>query len=388
MSKQRGNGTGSFETTAQGKTRWKIMVGYRPDGSPDIRRGTSKATGKAGRREAEREVLLAKEQPQSKPSKLLMSEWADMWYESYEGKVEASTYSGYRYTVAHIKETWGDRTLTDMGVSVIEDGLAALGKKVGFRYVGQIKTMLGQMMRRAEAIGLVPPGGNKVPLLDRRKNKNPTPQSKDSYTIFELRRLIRELPDERMGHVARVMLSCGMRGQEVLALGPADIRREEINGEPGTEWRKQYAWAIIIDKAVKMVDGVPHMGGVKSAAGTRKIYVPGAAIPSAVWLRDHPQGGALILAENNKILSPKVFRKRYRDCIAMVPGIRVLLPHEARHTVVTIHMKDLRTDPKVGQSQFGQSDMATTAGYVRIDDGAKREAANAYSDILTGEIRQ
>jgi integrase len=155
----------------------------------------------------------------------------------------------------------------------------------------------------------------------------------------------------------------------------------------GPTWRKQFAYTISIDKAVKMVGGVPRMGGVKSAAGTRKIYIPEAAVPSAVWLRDHPQGDTLILALNNKILAPKVFRKHYRKCIEKVPGIRVLLPHEARHTYDTMHLEKLHTSPKVLQSQIGQSDMKTTVDYARINDEDKRKAAEAY-DALLSEIRQ
>ena len=80
------------------------------------------------------------------------------------------------------------------------------------------------------------------------------------------------LPDDRMGLSIRLLLSTGMRMQELLALEPQYIE------EDGS--------LIHIRQAVKVVKGTVSIGSPKSKDSIRDIPVPLNVRPCAIKLRD------------------------------------------------------------------------------------------------------
>lgn len=69
---------------------------------------------------------------------------------------------------------------------------------------------------------------------------------KEAFTQEEVKILMEQLPENKVGHTIRLMLATGMRTQEVLALEPQHI---EPDGS-----------CIHIRQAVNMVKGRPHIG--------------------------------------------------------------------------------------------------------------------------------
>jgi integrase len=397
MPKSRGNREGSYRKTKSGKIEGSVMVGLKDNGHPLIKYVTMETLADA--KSAIREILDTY-QPAQIDSKTKMLEFADAWYKEYEGKVEKSTYDSYQYTVAHIKATWGKKAIGKITTEDIEKGLETLAGSVSFSYLGKVKTMLGQIFRRAEVKGAIRHGYNPMNGLDRLRDNKGSKPKKDSFTLNEITTLRKSLPDNRIGHAIRVMLACGMRGQEIIALKASDI---EPDGS-----------VIEVTKAVKMSEGKPYLGKPKSDAGDRRIYVPKHAVRSAKWLRDHPAGmdypgmkftedtsaESLFLNTRYCLLYPTttlkgapskrcglmptdVFRDNYKKVVKGV-DVRELTPHCIRHTYNTMHVVKLHTDPKVLQSQAGQSDMETTLGYAHVHDEDMAAAAEAYDHLITG----
>ena len=91
---------------------------------------------------------------------------------------------------------------------------------------------------------------------------------KEAFTQEEVKILMEQLPDNKVGHTIRLMLATGMRTQGVLALEPQHI---EPDGS-----------CIHIRQAVNMVKGRPHIGPPKTANSVRDVPVPPSVRPCAV----------------------------------------------------------------------------------------------------------
>jgi integrase len=365
MPKSRGNKEGSYRKTDSGKWEGSVMVGLKPNGRPLIKYATRETLADA--KSAIREILDSY-QPAQVDGKTSLSEFADVWYKEYDGKVEKSTYDSYQYTLAHIKATWGKKAIGKITTEDIEKGLETLAGSVSFSYLGKVKTMLGQIFRRAEVKGAIRHGYNPMNGLDRLRDTKGGKPKKDAYTIPEIVTMLAKLPETRNGHAIRVMLACGMRAQELLAIKAEDI---EPDGS-----------AISITKAIKVAEGRPYLGSTKSDAGERLVYVPEFAQASAKWLRKNAQqDGWLFLSERGGYMYPRTFRDQYAAIMKEL-GIRMLTPHCCRHTFNTLHVVKLKTDPKVLQAQAGQSDMETTLGYAHVHDDDKMASASAYNKLI------
>lgn len=95
---------------------------------------------------------------------------------------------------------------------------------------------------------------------------------KEAFTQEEVKILMEQLPENKVGHTIRLMLATGMRTQEVLALEPQHI---EPDGS-----------CIHIRQAVNMVKGDPISAPPKTANSVRDVPVPPSVRPCAVFLRE------------------------------------------------------------------------------------------------------
>lgn len=404
--RQRANGEGTIRKLRDGRYQWRVMVGYKDDGKPLCPSGTTKGAGEEGRQEALAAIRAARE-GYAAPSvaftgKTKLAEFADYWYADLKGKVEPSTYDGYQYTLEHIKTCWGNKQISKLTTEDIERGLENL--TVSFGYKQKIKTMLGQIYRKAEARDVIKRGMSPTIVIDKLRRTDKTKSTKDAYTVQDVTKLIAAMPDNRIGHAIRVLLACGMRVQELLALTVADI---EPDGS-----------VIEVTKALQTVGGKSQYGPPKSDAGERRIYVPEFAQKSAKWLRDHPATKdypGIKLADNVKpdalflgtrfclqwpqrkldgtpplrqqLMTVNTFRKNYKNVTGGL-DIPELTPHCCRHTYTTLHIVKLRTDPKVLQAQNGQSDMNTTLGYTHAPDDEQQAAAKAFNALIAGKKKK
>lgn len=299
------------------------MDGYTADGKKRIISFT--AATKAEVLDKIRDYRNKKDAHVHVDKKQTLSNWADHWYRDYKSQVQASTYSGYQYTLKIIKERMGAQTLCDVlpiDVNRFMDSLVESGYSLS--QLRKCRTMLIQIFDAAEANGLV--AGNSARKAKIIRDKDGTLSKpryeKDAFDEKEVELLQENLPHDLTGYSIRVMLDTGLRVQELLALSPTDI------AEDGS--------AIHVGQAIKMVDGRPLLGPPKSKSGTRTIPTPENAYASAKYLREH--GGKTLvwsLPGQNPYYSVGAFRRRYYTAIKQVKGVRKLSPHCCRHTYVT-----------------------------------------------------
>ena len=228
------------------------------------------------------------------------SEWADIWFEQHKDNIKPTTQENYVYTLRILKANLGRRRVADVKAMDIEVLLRKLRRDGrSDSCLAQCRGMLFQIFNKAEANDLV----NKNPVRFAEKMRKRPPKRKDAFTAEEVRRLLKELPENKIGWSIRLLLCTGMRTQELLGLEPRHI------AEDGS--------IIVIEQAVVMEKGTAMIGTPKSFDSYRSVPVPSKFRYCARLLRDTDKK---FVWEMDKRLdypcNPSTFRTKYKQAIA------------------------------------------------------------------------
>ena len=363
--RRKSNGEGSIKKQASGSWRGQLMDGYNSEGKRKIVSFTAPTKGEVQRKI--REFLAAKEageiviQTRGKE----FSYWADLWYEDHKSQVQPSTYSGYKYTLNLLKDGFDGRMITDIKTVAINkflNGLAEEGCSVS--KISKCRAMLIQIFDFAESNEAVKRNPARLAKVMRDMDKAET--KKDAFRDEEVKRLREKLPKDKLGHSIRLLLGSGLRVQELLALKKEDI------AEDGS--------MLEVKRAVKMVDGKAVLGTTKSKAGMRVVPIPESYRESALYLRSHC-GEALIWCSGHKNLVYGVgtFRKWYYRALKDVGGVRLLSPHNCRHTYVS-RLEEKGVPMEQIARLVGHTKITTTDGYLHVQAKALQAAVDVLND--------
>lgn len=321
MANRRGRGEGSFTKLKSGAWRGQLMDGYTPEGKRYVISFTAPTKGEVQRKI--REYIAAKEAGEIvlRAKGKGFSYWADLWYADHKDQVQESTYSGYKFTLKLVKDHFKDspiEAIKPLDINrflnqLIEDGSS--GSKAN-----KCRAMLMQIFDFAEANEAV--RRNPARLAKAIREREDTKKHKDAFSEEETEHLLRELPEDKLGHSIRLLLGSGLRVQELLALKQEDL------AEDGS--------VIFVRRAIKTVDGKAELGSTKSRAGVRNVPIPESYRASVRYLREHG-GKALIWCSGrgNLVYGTGTFRKWYYRALREVGGVRLLPPHCCRHTYVS-----------------------------------------------------
>jgi integrase len=183
---------------------------------------------------------------------------------------------------------------------------------------------------------------------------------------------MQKLPENKMGWGIRVLLGCGLRSQELLALMPQHI---EPDGS-----------AIHIRQAVSMVRGTVSISTPKSYDSFRTVPVPENIRGSVLALRGTDDTYIFQSPVGNMPINPSTFRKYYREMLESIPGVRYLSPHACRHTYVsTLHA--LGVDAATIQSMVGHSTVLMTKHYLHVHPSIQQEAVDKFAKAFARDKR-
>lgn len=355
---------GSFSKLPSGNWRAQIMDGFKPDGKKNIVSFTAPTKGEV----KEKIRRYWEDRESGKPSeaeKIPFSVWAEVWYADYRTQVQPSTYSNYQYTLKTVKAHFGSRPIQDIRLMDVNRFLTDLHEEgYSLSKINKCKAMLIQIFSYAEDNEKIP----KNPALRAKVIRDTTeiaPQKKDAFRLDEIRTLMRDLPDDLLGNSIRTLLISGLRVQELLALTPEDI------AEDGS-------W-IDVNKAIKMVDGIPVLGPPKSKKSRRIIPIPAAYRCHVRAIRE--QGGKAFLWASNRpdlLYSVKLFRKKYYAALRQIPGVRRLSPHCCRHTYIT-SLEAEGVPLQLIARLAGHSHVDTTVGYTHTELDTLSQAVAALN---------
>jgi integrase len=224
--------------------------------------------------------------------------------------------------------------------------------------------MLHQIFHKADANDLI--RKNPVAFAEKMRSRDPI-KRKEAFTAEEVKLLMEKLPLDQVGMSIRLMLGTGMRSQELLALEPKHI---EDDGS-----------IIHIRQAVNMVRGTAVVGQPKSRDSYRDIPVPTNLRCYAVELRNTDRKYIWEVGKKDQPCNPSHFRKKYKEAVSSVAGVRVLTPHSCRHTYVS-QMQALGVDLQTIQSIVGHADIDMTQHYLHVQESVRQSAIEKFSNAF------
>ena len=192
-----------------------------------------------------------------------------MWYENHKYNVKPTTQKNYKYTLRILKDGFARRKVKDIKAYDIEQFLKRL-KRDGRSdsCLVQCRGMQFQIFNKAEVNDLI----LKNPVRFAEKMRKGPPKRKESFTAEEVQILMDRLPESKIGWSIRLMLSTGMRTQELLGLEPRHIAKDGST--------------ITIEQALVRIKGSVAIGTPKSYDSYRTIPVPPMTQYCARLLRD------------------------------------------------------------------------------------------------------
>ena len=363
MAKKRSNGEGTIRRLPSGSWQIEVMDGYKPDGTRNYKTFTAPKLEDA--KKLHREYMRKKEAGVLSAIDYSFTEWADIWFEHHKNMISPTTQEGYTYTLRNLKAQFSRRKLSDIKAYDIEQYLMKLVRegKSGST-VAQSRGMLFQIFKMAVANDILV----KNPVAHAEKIRRAPPKPKEAFTADEVRRLIEELPQNKIGWSIRLMLATGMRAQELLALEPRHIAKDGS--------------FINIAQAVVMEKGTAVIGPPKTNDSLRTVPVPEIARYCACNLRDTDKKFIWEAGKPDKPCNPSHFRKQFREALESLEGMRVLTPHCCRHTYVT-QLLALGVDPKTIQAMVGHADIDMTLYYAHAQESSKQDAIMRYSEAFS-----
>ena len=229
--------------------------------------------------------------------------------------------------------------------------------------LAQCRGMLFQIFNKAEANDLV----KKNPVRFAEKMRKRPAKRKEAFTAEEVKLLLENLPEDQVGWGIRLMLCTGMRTQELLGLEPRHI------AEDGSY--------IVIEQAVVMEKGTAVIGTPKSQDSYRTVPIPKSVRYCARLLRNVPTKYCWERGKPDMPCNPSYFRKKFKEEISSVEGVRVLTPHSCRHTYVS-QMQALGIDLATIQSLVGHADVDMTKHYLHVQDPVRLNAIAVFDDAF------
>ena len=360
---KRKDGEGTLRQLSDGRWESRIMLGRDSDGRPRYKYLSAKT-----QRALRDKIKAWREDVESGidwEANFTFGEWADIWFEGHKDNIAATTQEGYKYTLRILKDYFGDRRLNGIKAFDIEEFLKKLRREGASKSrMAGCRGMLYQIFHKAEANDLI--HKNPVRFADKMRNIDPG-AAKECFTAEEVKLLMANLPQNRIGASIRLMLGTGMRSQEILALEPRHI------AEDGS--------MIQICQAINMVKGTAVVGTPKSRDSYRDVPVPPSLRECALFLRNTDCIYIWEAGVVGKPCNPSHFRHLYKLAIEAIEGVRYLSPHSCRHTYVS-QMQALGVDLSTIQSIVGHADLDMTKHYLHVQDPIRQAAVQKFSDAF------
>lgn len=360
---KRSDGDGTYRLRSDGRWECRIMTGRRSDGHLVYKYIYGKT-----QRELKNNIKAWREAQAAGnlwDKEYYFGEWAEIWFEHHKDNISPTTQCSYRYTLNVLINYFGEMKLDAIKAFDVEEFLKQLRREGGSRSrLTQCRGMLFQIFHKAEANDLV--HKNPVRFADKMWNLDPITE-KGCFTVEEVKLLMANLPQDRIGASIRLMLGTGMRTQEILALEPRHIE------EDGS--------AIHICQAINMVGGIAMVGVPKSRDSYQDIPVPPVLRPYALFLRNTAEQYIWESDRIKKPVNPTHFRKLYKAAIDQIDGVRYLSPHSCRHTYIS-QLQALGVDMETIKSIVGHADLDMTRHYLHVQEPIRQAAIQKLSDAF------
>ena len=132
-----------------------------------------------------------------------------------------------------------------------------------------------------------------------------------------------------------------------------------------------------------MEKGSAEIGPPKSQDSYRTVPIPRNVQYCARLLRAVDTKFIWERGKREKPCNPSYFRKKFKEELEGIEGVRVLTPHSCLHTYVS-QMQALGVDLATIQSIVGHADVDMTKHYLHVQEPVKLAAIGKFSSAFSG----
>ncbi len=369
----RAKGSGSIYQVASGGWRVAVVVGRDP------RTGRLRRRYGSARTEGEAVKLLHEMLPfvgtgfTAPPRDLTVKAWLVQYAKMRAPELRPRTRENHQHYIRRAGPYLGGLQLArvsplhvrELYASLADDGLSPSVRQ-------HLHHFLDAAFRDAVRLGLL----RKSPMgvVDRPKGGRITDPI--VWSADEVTRFLGVARGHRLFAAFYLMLACGLRVGEVLALRWADVGDD----------------ALEVKRTMSTIGGHPSFGPPKTARGRRTVYL-GEDVRRVI--DDHRRNQDLereLAGEawaSSKLafastvgtpLNPSNVRRAF-DMLAHRAGVPRIRLHDLRHTYITL-ARDAGLDAEVIANRVGQDVRVTMQVYSQVTEGRKRKAAVALNALL------
>ena len=323
------------------------VVGTTIDGKPIRKAFRSRISLEDAREKADR-------YEQQVSCSISFSEWATKWLWEYkEPTVKANTFEyTYRATVEnHLIPYFQHFKLRDITNSMVQSFFNQK-QKLSLSQLNKMRLCLVQMYDVAIANRIV----DYSPVTTVKVKSTRKIKPKQTFTYKELEEIKNKAKSHRFGLYILILLYMGLRVSELCGLKWEDI---DFNKE-----------TMSIKRACTDLRGMAVIGAPKNAKSIRTIPIPKELMEI---LKQHRERGYLVISPTGKNVTPRTFTSRRYNVFFEESGIRLLSPHQMRHTCGTVLYEKCH-DIFAVQSFLGHSNAVVTSNiYVHSNADDLRE---------------
>lgn len=362
----------------------QITVGRREDGKPIRKTIYAKTIKELEKKRFEYEQQMA-HGTLSSDEKMTFATVGTLWLEKYKPTVSHGTRQMYRSILnKHLLPALGTYKLTELKMHHLQALINELAED-GFAE----KTMIAIRQSAVQILEIAVE--NDIlhrNVFSRVKVPSVAASERRALTSTETALITQNWQGHRMGIPAMILLRCGLRRGELLALNWKDIDLESKR--------------INVSKSVYFDGNTPHIKTPKSKAGIRSVPIPDSLIP---LLQNAPRTTLFVCPSAKGVMMSEIaFRRAWQsymhylniragghDASRSRPKLQVLdklTPHMFRHTYATT-LYDAGVDVKSAQAFLGHADLQVTLSiYTHLSDQKETKAIDALNAHLKFEAVQ
>lgn len=361
----------------------QITIGRKPDGKP-IRKTIYAKTLKELEAKVSEYLQQLKHGALSSNEKITFGELAAVWVENYTPNASEKTRKEYAGLIKnHLNPIIGGYRVTELKKHDLQSILNGMAERESSRSTMEKVKIV--------AVAVLDLGLDNDILMrnvfSRVKVPDVEAEERQPLTEHQRRVLLEHWWGHRMGLPALLMMYCGLRRGELLALTWRDI--------------DLVAKIITINKAVYYSGNAAQVKAPKSKAGYRTVPIPDALLPA---LSQHRRAALLVCPAVNTggLMSRTAFNSAWeslqhylniqaggKDASRINPKIQAVEPftaHQLRHTYCTM-LYDAGVDILTAQRLLGHADVQTTMKvYTHLTKQKERQSIDALNAHIGAQI--
>lgn len=316
---------------------------------------------------------------------MTFGELAPIWLKDIESHVRINTWNSYKSCLkVHLLPNLSNFRLKDLKPDHLQKIISSMAKKEMSRSrMHKVKIMAAQIMQKAMNNDIVHRNvfaKIKVPKVE--------PKVRRPLTKKEQLMICKTFSGHRMGIPALLLLFCGLRRSELLALTWNDIDIEKMK--------------VTVNKGAVYGSNQPDVLAPKTAMSNREIPIPTIIIRAITAAKIQAKSNMVCPSAKGEIMSMIAYRRawesylnflnmqaggrgasRSRPKIVMIENITA---HMFRHTYATL-LYNADVDVKSAQALMGHADISTTIKiYIHLELQKKSNAIAALNKLLSKSI--